>query len=138
MRYLVKNRPGYFPMREMDRLFDAFNDFGCRPIHRVTPMKVDIYEKENAYIIQAEMPGYNKDDVKIAVEENVLTIEVKANETDEKTYLRRERCNVEMKRSFKLDNSFNTVEISAEMKNGILYVKIPMAEKVKPQKITIN
>ncbi len=138
MRYLVKSRPGYFPMREMERMLGAFNDFDLTPTHRVSPMKVDILEEEDAYIIQAEMPGHNKDDVNISVENNVLTIEVKSVDEDEKQYIRRERCNMELKRTFRLDNSFDTEKIGAEMENGVLIVKIPKAAKLQPKQIAIN
>ncbi|MBN1950517.1 MAG: Hsp20/alpha crystallin family protein [Bacteroidales bacterium] len=99
---------------------------------------VNVEETEKEFRIEVAAPGYEKDDLRISVEERVLTIssERKPEENEEtETYIRREFRNRPFSRSFNLPEEVNTDKISAKHKNGVLSVYLPKAEvKVNPSK----
>jgi HSP20 family protein len=113
-----------------------FNDFFDNDYRYSTP-SVNLAETKDDFRIEVAAPGLDKNDFKINLENNVLTIssekETKKEES-ENTYTRREFNYSSFKRSFTLPESVNSEQISAEHKNGILYVQIPKREeaKVKP------
>lgn len=118
-----------------DDFWDAFG-FG--------DFKVDVREKDDAYIIDAEMPGINKEDIQIDITDRYLTIAVQTDEQNEQKdeegrYLRRERRSGSFRRSFSLDN-IQSDRIKAEMKNGILTINCPKKEQTlsNPRRIQIE
>ena len=95
----TKNNNGFMS------LFDEFNDFFTDTLAK--DMKTNILENENYYVITSEIPGVNKDNVKIDVSDNTLTITVeKKNEgkNDNKNYIVKEISESTLTRSFYLDN----------------------------------
>lgn len=120
-----------FPRGLFPDFFGSFWDgFGFGGI------KVDVREKKDAYIIEAEMPGLDKKDINIDVTDNVLTIsadidESKEQRDDDGRYIRRERRYGSFRRSFSLDN-VKADQINAEMKNGILTVYCPKKNETSP------
>ena len=99
--------------------------------------KVDISEDETAFHIEAEMPGLNKEDISLGVEEDVLTIKgERKKETDEKgkNYHRVERTYGSYSRSFNLGELIDQENIEASFDNGILHVKLPKAQEVRKNK----
>ena len=88
-------------------------------------LRTDIRQTDEAYLLETEMPGVNKEDIELIRENSVLTISVKsaAPENDE-GYVRRERLFGELKRSFVLDN-IDEETISAKLDSGILYITLP-------------
>lgn len=116
-----------------DNLWDAFGFGG---------FKVDVREKDDVYIIDAEMPGINKDNIKIDIDDRTLTISVQTDEQSEQKdeegrYLRRERHSGSFHRSFSLDN-IKSDEIKAEMKNGVLTIYCPKKEQTISKARRIN
>ena len=102
---------------------------------------VDVAEHENNYLVNVELPGIGKDDVKITMRENVLTIEGEKkaeNETKDKNYHRVERSFGKFQRSFSLPKNVKSDAIEAEYKDGVLSVSIPKAEEVKPKQIEVK
>lgn len=100
-------------------------------------MKTDVIEKENGYQLEAELPGFNKEDIKLDLKDDVLTISATHNENkDEKDengkYIRRERRTSSYQRSFRVDG-LKPEDIIAQYRNGILTVNIPKKEEI-PQK----
>ncbi len=125
-----------------DRLLDTFfrGDVQADGISYLTPA-VDIAEQEHAYVVKAELPGVSKDDVKITVESNILTIhgEKKQEETVKgDNYQRVERSYGSFQRSFKLPETVKTDMIDAIYKDGILTVTLPKAEEAKPKQIEVK
>jgi HSP20 family protein len=129
--------------REMDHLFglmrggqvddDTFGSFWSP--------SVDIIEHDDAFIVEAELPGMSKDDVKTSIEGNILTIkgEKKQEQAKEgKNYHRTERVYGSFMRSFTLPTSVRTDKIEASYKNGILTVRIPKAEEAKSKSIEVK
>ena len=99
-------------------------------------IKVDVREKDNAYIIDAEMPGMGKEDIEINLDDERLTIKAHKEQHSEETdaegrFIRRERRSGSFQRSFALDN-VKVEDIRADMKDGILTIVCPKKEKTVP------
>ena len=99
-------------------------------------MKCDIYEKEGTYYLEMDVPGFDKNDVNIEIDDNdylIITAEksIENNEEDEsKNYIRKERSYGKYQRSFYIGNvDKNAIEASFE--NGILKVAMPKKEEEK-------
>ncbi len=102
---------------------------------------VDIYETDDAIVLEAELPGMNEKDIEVKVEDNVLTIrgERKFEEKrKEENYYRMERFYGAFQRSFTLPPNIETNKIKAEYKKGILKVTMPKKEQAKPKQIKIE
>jgi HSP20 family protein len=102
---------------------------------------VDISEDEQEYAIKAELPGLEKDHVKVTVENGTLLITgERAGENKEKNrkYHRVERAYGSFLRSFTLPDDADGAKIRAEFKNGVLTVHLPKAETAKPKSIDIK
>jgi len=103
--------------------------------------RVDVLEKKDHYLIEADLPGVNKEDVKLEVNKGVLTIsgERKSEEKEEENgYTRIERHFGKFERSFTLPENIKNEKIDAEYKDGILKVKLPKPEEHKPKQIGIK
>lgn len=99
---------------------------------------VNIFETGDGYVVEAEMPGVNKENLEITVEGNELTIEGHRNdETLPGQALFRERRLSDYRRSFELDPAINTSKVSAKIDQGIVIVTLPKSEKVKLRKIAV-
>jgi HSP20 family protein len=102
---------------------------------------VDIAEDDNEYLIKAELPGIEKDQVKVSVEDGLLVISGERNsEKEEKNrkYHRVERSYGSFIRSFSLPDDADGTKVKAEFKNGILKVHLPKDETAKPKSIEIK
>lgn len=118
---------------DLMKMDDFFDDF--LPLRRENNMKCDIYEKDNKYYIEMDIPGFNKEDIDISLKNGYLTIkaEKKNNVEDnneDKTYIRRERSYVKTERSFNLGN-VDEDNIDASFKDGVLNIIIPKTEDEK-------
>jgi HSP20 family protein len=102
---------------------------------------VDIRETENAYMLEAELPGYDEKGIEIHLDNGILTIESKKEEAEEKkedNFLIRERRNVSFSRSFKLPENADPDAISAAFKNGLLGLEIKKRPEAKKRLIQIE
>jgi HSP20 family protein len=120
----------------IDTMFENFlNDSFFPSLYKNSNyMKVDIKEKENEYIVEAELPGVNKEQINIDVRNDRLTISVEQREeiNEEKhNYIRRERRYGSMSRSFMVEN-VDEEKIKASLKNGVLTIILPKKEPNKP------
>ena len=99
---------------------------------------VNVEETEKEYRIEVAAPGLEKDNLKVSVDEGVLTIsaERKTEEKEEKNnFIRREFGYTSFRRSFTLPEETNTEKIAAKHNNGVLTITVPKAEvKVQPAK----
>jgi len=104
-------------------------------------MKCDIYEKGNDYIIEVDIPGIDKKDIKLECENGYLTIFAEKNEEENdkgKNYIRRERRSGSFSRSFYIGD-VNSDEIEAEFKKGTLKVTVPkVTEETSKKQIEIK
>lgn len=129
---------------EMNRMFDRFfNRRGNDNDEMLSTWypNVDIVEKSDSYVIKADLPGVLKDDVKITVRENLLTIHgEKKQEKEEKnkTAYRTERVYGSFERSFTLPSAVKDDKIQANFKDGVLTIEIPKAEEAKAKEIQVK
>lgn len=103
----------------------------------VTPL-TDIYEEENGLYVICDLPGVEKDGLRINVENNILTIAGQINAKDETSYLLHEFEPANYYRQFELSESVDQESINAEMKNGVLSIFLPRAEALKPRTIDVK
>ncbi len=113
-------------------LWDAFNDFDKDFFGSKMPLnncRTDIRDDGDKYVMESELPGFDKEDIKLDINGSQLTIAAehtsKNDEKDDKgNYIRRERTFGSYKRSFNIGD-VNTDAVSAEYKNGILTIELP-------------
>ncbi len=121
--------PGFGDFSSMlDDFFGDITPAASRPL--VGGFRVDIRENEDSYQIDAELPGVGKDEVKLELNDGLLSIRVDREESKEETkdnYIHRERRYGSMSRSFRLAD-FKADEVSARFDNGILQITVPKAE----------
>ncbi len=118
--------------RDFNLLDDMFDD----PFYEESAlMKTDIKEKENEYIIDIDLPGYDKENIKVSIDDGYLTVHAKTHrENDEKEkgkFVRKERFVGECSRSFYVGEEIKQEEIRASFKNGILELVVPKKEERK-------
>ena len=109
-------------------LFDNFfNDDFTAAFNGSNDIKADVRETNEAYLVEAELPGVNKDDLRLDYDNNYLTISAMKNETFEDrqdNYLRQERHYGQIARSFYFDN-VDKNQIQARFQNGVLDIILP-------------
>lgn len=116
---------------KMDRFFDGFPVFGSNSAYDLTP-KFEVYEDKEKFYIDTELPGMKKEEVKISLQENVLTIKGEKKFEEEKknkNYYISERRYGSFTRSIKLPENLKTEEIDAKFDKGVLSLSIPKAEQ---------
>jgi HSP20 family protein len=127
---------------EMDNLIGNFFGDWDWPVwgHYHWPV-VDIAEKDNEFIVKAEVPGCKADDIDISVHGNVLTIsgeKKEEQEKEEKGYYHVERSYGSFRRDLNLASEVDPSKINATCKDGVLTLKVPKTEKAKPVKIKVK
>ncbi len=104
--------------------------------------RLDVVERDNEFVVKAEMPGMKKDDIDVSLENGVLTITAETKtETEEKEgnrVIRQERRYGKYLRSLRLGKEIDEKQVKASYKDGILELVLPKAEEVKPKKIAVN
>ncbi|WP_297453397.1 Hsp20/alpha crystallin family protein [Persephonella sp.] len=142
---------GWNPFRELTRieqeLNKVFNELVPTPksgeLVEVTTWapRVDVYEKDNKLIIEAEIPGAKKEDVEVKIKDNAVVIkgEVKKEaEEKDKTYYRTERFYGVFERVIPLPVEVKAEEAKASFENGVLKIEIPKAIEEKEVKIEVQ
>lgn len=110
----------------------------ARTLDYVAP-EVNIFETSEGYVLEAEMPGVNKDGLEITLEGTEITIVGRRrHETVPGESLLRERQGADFRRVFELDPVIDTSKIHAQMNQGVLTLNLPKSERVKPRKITVG
>lgn len=122
-----------------NRLPGIFNDllndefWGGRTDSYTFKPAVNIVENSDNYIVELAVPGYSKEDLKVIIDKNVLTVSYESNkDNNEKvTYLKREFGKSDFSRSFELPGNAESEKIDAAHNNGILTISIPKKAKVE-------
>ena len=117
-------------------LDDFFEDFVPMPKMPKNEMKCDIYEKGGEVHIELDVPGFNKEDVKVDLDDGILTIAATKHEDKEdkeKNYYRKERLFGSFKRQFNVGNVKEN-EIDAKFYNGVLKISFPKEEQKQSKK----
>ncbi len=140
------------PWREMPTLHNRINRLFDDPFFSVGRMEddavmgmwnpaVDLYEKDDHYMIKAELPGVDKNNVKIDLKDRLLTLSGERtydNEVNEENYYRRERSYGKFQRAFTLPADVDSDKIKAEFKDGVLQIEIPKPEEKRAKQVTIH
>ncbi|MGC9512560.1 MAG: Hsp20/alpha crystallin family protein [Fidelibacterota bacterium] len=139
---LMKRYPMLRERRNLvDDFFESFLDSFNTMSNMSWSPSVDLEETKNDYIIHAELPGLNKKEIDISVENDVLTISGEKKErvqTKDSNILVSEIMSGHFSRSFRLPAQIDSEKIEAKWDNGVLVVKIPKSEVAKPKKIQIS
>jgi HSP20 family protein len=129
---------------EFDRAMRSFFNWNY-PFHRgsdnAVDLRVDVEENENEYRLSAELPGMKHEDISVTLADNVLTLsgEKKSEkEVNENNCHCSERRYGKFSRSFNFSNTVSSDKISADYKEGVLYITVPKAEEAKPKQIEIK
>ncbi len=131
---------------DFDNLFEGFlrpmSRFGGAETGTLMP-PVDVIDEENQYVVTAELPGINRKDINVTVNDGVLTINAERKaETEDKDekgrVIRRESRYGNYVRSMRLDNTVDVKNLKANYKDGILRLVVPKSEAAKPQKIEVK
>ena len=139
------------PFRDLnvlqDRMNRLFNDAGRgwrtdEPAATTTwSPAVDIFETENEIVVKAELPGVDRKDISLNLENNVLTLKGERKfekETKEENYHRIERAYGGFSRAFSIPATVDEEKIRADYQDGILRIALPKKEQVRPKQIRID
>lgn len=121
-------------------LIDDFFASSMLPMGMSGGFRADIKETEKEYVVEAELPGYNKEDIEIDLVDNRLTISAQKNEEvneERENYIRKERRVGQVSRSFMVSGIKNQ-EVKAEYVDGLLRVTLPKEEESKPRSTRID
>ena len=133
-------------LEALDDQFDnlvrnLFRPVGVTTRDVVVPIRLDVSEKENAYVVHAEIPGVKKEDIKIEIDGNEVSISAETkNEKDLKDgdrVLRSERYYGKVSRSFTLANEVDEAAASAKYENGVLELALPKKATAKAKLVTV-
>jgi HSP20 family protein len=105
------------------------------------PVAIDVVEERDQYILKADLPGINKEDIKVSLENGILTIEGERKseaESKDKQVHRVERSYGRFVRSLDVGTSVDSSKIQASYKDGVLQLNVPKAEEVKPKSVDIK
>ncbi len=129
MLMIPRRRNDFDLLEDMFKIDPFFSEEGSKV------MKTDIKEKKDKYLIDIDLPGYEKEDIKVHIEDGYLNIVAKTNseneEKEEGTFLRKERYYGECSRSFYIGDQVKEEDIKASFRNGTLRLEIPKVEEKK-------
>jgi HSP20 family protein len=127
---------------ELDSLLGTHFDWTGRNLTGTVYPHVDITESNNEFLISADLPGLTKDDIKVSVENDVLSINGEKKRESEKRekdrYYHYERSFGQFSRSFSLPSNVDSKHIDAKYNNGVLEIRLKKVEEAKPKAIEVN
>lgn len=131
--------------REMNRLFDfslarqGYDDTSLLGGHWAPA--IDIYDSKDNIVVKADLPGLNKDEIVVSIQENILTIsgeKKRESKIKEDDYFREERFYGSFHRAITLPTQVDRTKVQASFKDGVLELTLPKKEEAKPQQIKID
>ena len=126
--------------RMMDRVFD--DTFFRSPAHiDEGSLALDVLEKDGKVVVKASLPGFTKEEIDVQVHDGVLYIKAEHNEEHEEKdakFYRRERRYGAATRRVALPGAVSGADVSAELKDGVLTLSLPVPEKAQPRQIEIK
>ena len=142
------------PLREMDEAQNRFNPFflagfpnrmGSGEIHSLTVAdwspEVDISQDDHEYLLKADLPEMKKDDVRVTVEDGILSVsgERKGVKEDHKRKFHRiERSFGNFRRSFTLPEDADSTKVTAEFRDGVLKIHLPTTTKARSKALEVK
>jgi HSP20 family protein len=127
-------------LRDMNRLFNTLFEPSAGAVMRRWSPAMDVVETEDNYVLRADLPGVSEGDVKIELDDNVLTISGErksAHKEAKEGYYRVERAYGSFSRTLKLPEGVDADSISASFDRGVLEVNVPKPEQRKPRRVEI-
>jgi HSP20 family protein len=115
--------------------FDLFDDVFSVPMFGHEPlMRTDVHEKDGKYIMEMDLPGFHKEDVRISLKDGNLTVEAEHKNSDDQkddkgNVIRQERFYGNCSRTFYVGKAVRDTDVHASFKDGTLRVEVPSAEK---------
>lgn len=140
---LTHNRSFWSPFRDMDNLARAFfNEPFFSEKAEIRPFRTDIRKTDEGYLLEADLPGFDKKDIGLELKDDVLTIKAQRHseveDTDKKeNFVRIERSYGAYERSFDV-SGIDTDKITAKYENGVLRLNMPEKEPVLPETRTLE
>lgn len=124
------------PFRELDRLAQQALGTPSRP----AAMPIDAYRRRDEFIVELDLPGVEADSIDLTVERNVLTVHAQRRRSadDDIELLVGERPQGTFSRQLFLGDTLDTTNIVADYTDGVLTLKLPVAERAKPRRVQIN
>lgn len=145
------NLTRFDPLRELDDLSRRLNTWFGEPMRHVGGQDtmafsdwvpaLDVEETDDEYLVTADLPAIRKEDLKINIDEGMLSLEGERKfEKDEKkkTYHRMERSYGRFVRKIMLPGDADPQKVKADFKDGVLHVHLPKSEKARPRTIDVN
>jgi len=135
------------PFRELEEWDRRFDDLLGRPLWRLPVEErgwmpaVDVFEKEDKFVVKAELPGMKEEDIHVSVVGDTLSIKgEKKTETEikDEDYYRCERSYGTFYRSIPIPSNVDANKIEASFDDGVLEVALPKSAKIKPKKIAVS
>ncbi len=132
----------YLQTRPQNDIFDALDDF-FRPMfydEKLDSMRTDIRENETSYLLDIELPGFAKNEIKVSLENGYLTVsgEKTEKEEDKNTKFLRKECRLSCRRSYYVGEDVEQENVRAKYENGILTLTVPKTQPKKIEARTIN
>jgi HSP20 family protein len=133
--------------REMNKLFnDFFTDFDVNPLGTLARSsdfvpRLDLEEKDNEYVVTAELPGMDQKDIELSIEDDTLILKgEKKNESEDKgkNYYRMERSYGSFQRAIALGEEIDTDNVKAGFSKGVLTINLPKTGKAKESRKRIE
>ncbi len=123
------------PFRDLDRLAQSVAGTPARP----AAMPIDAYRKGDNFVVEFDLPGVASDSIDLTVERNVLTVHARRELSDrDAEMLVAERPHGTFSRQLFLGETLDAERINADYHDGVLALRIPVAEQAKPKKVAIN
>ena len=133
---LVKWIPRNSLINDFDNMLDTmFNDGWNRSLIKNNNLSVDIIEKENEFELTADLPGFDKKEINLSIQDKVLSLIAnhKSSSDSKESYRLRERNSKSFNRSFTLPENIIEEKINAKFKNGSLKIILPKVEEIEPE-----
>ena len=133
---LVKWIPRKSLINDFDNMLDTmFNDGWNRSLIKNNNLSVDIIEKENEFELTADLPGFDKKEINLSIQDKVLSLIAnhKSSSDSKESYRLRERNSKSFNRSFTLPENVIEEKINAKFKNGSLKIILPKVEEIEPE-----
>lgn len=130
-------------LRDLENQFNQFfgDTSGGRTGGQSWVPAVDVHEEDDAYVVEADIPGLKKEDIHLEVIENTLTIKGERKserETKKDGFRRVERSYGSFQRSVEVPGGFDAENVSAKFEDGVLKVRMPKREETKPRRIAVG
>jgi HSP20 family protein len=122
------------PFEELDRVFEQ-----VRGARGPRTMPLDAYRKGDAFHVDVDLPGVRPDSIEVTVEKNVLTVRAERHWSDENgEAVVCERPQGAFTRQLFLGDGLDTTHVQASYENGVLHLRVPVAEEAKPRRVEVS